>query len=41
MFEMLCIDLYDIVFQFPPISSNFAQPLKRRGTSFHRPQSTV
>ena len=29
------------VFQFPPISSNFAQPLKRSGTTFHRPQSTA
>jgi hypothetical protein len=27
------------VFQFPLISSNFAQPLKRSGTTFHRPQS--
>jgi hypothetical protein len=29
------------VFQFPPISCNFAQPLKRSGTTFHRPQSTA
>ena len=29
------------VFQFPPISSNFTQPLKRSGTSFYRPQSTA
>ncbi len=29
------------VFQFPPISSNFAQPLKRSGPTFHRPQSTT
>uniref|UniRef100_A0A8C8HAN0 Small ribosomal subunit protein eS28 n=1 Tax=Oncorhynchus tshawytscha TaxID=74940 RepID=A0A8C8HAN0_ONCTS len=28
-------------FQFPPISRNFKQPLKRSGTTFHRPQSTV
>ena len=26
------------VFQFPPISSNFAQPLKRGGTTFHSQQ---
>ena len=38
MFGMLWIDIYDIVFQFPPISSNFAQPLKRSETTFHRPQ---
>ena len=25
----------------PPISSNFAHPLKRIGTTFHRPQSTA
>ncbi len=30
---------YDSVFQFLPISSNFAQPLKRSGPTFHRPQS--
>jgi hypothetical protein len=29
------------VFQFTPVSSNFAQPLKRSGTTFHRPQSTA
>ena len=28
-------------FQFPPISSNFAQPLKRSETIIHRPQSTA
>ena len=38
MFGMLWINVYDSVFQFPPISSNFAQPLKRSGTIFHRPQ---
>jgi hypothetical protein len=38
MFEMLWMDS---VFQFLPISSNFAQPLKRSGTTFHRPQSTA
>uniref|UniRef100_A0AAZ3S8P5 Tc1-like transposase DDE domain-containing protein n=1 Tax=Oncorhynchus tshawytscha TaxID=74940 RepID=A0AAZ3S8P5_ONCTS len=29
-----------VCFQFPPISRNFTQPLKRRGTTFHGPQST-
>ncbi len=33
--------VYDRVFQFLPISSNFAQPLKRSGPTFHRPQSTT
>jgi hypothetical protein len=28
------------MFQFPPISSNLAQPFKKIGTTFHRPQST-
>jgi hypothetical protein len=41
MFGMLWIDVYDCVFQFLPISSNFTQPLKRSGTTFHRPQSTA
>jgi hypothetical protein len=41
MFRMLWIDMYDSVFQFPPKSSNFAQPLKRSGTIFHRSQSTT
>ncbi len=27
--------------QFLPISSNFTQPLKRSGPTFHRPQSTT
>ncbi len=31
MFGMLCIGVYDSVFQFLPISSNFTQPLKRSG----------
>ncbi len=31
----------DSVFQFLPISSNFTQPLKRSGPTFHRPQSTI
>jgi hypothetical protein len=39
MFGMLWIDVYDSVFQFPPISSNFTQTLSRSGTTFHRPQS--
>ena len=41
MFGMLWINMYNSVFQFPPISNNFTQPLKRSGTTFHRPQSTV
>jgi hypothetical protein len=41
IFEILWIDVYDRVFQFPPKSSNFAQPLKRSGTTFHRQQSTL
>ncbi|CDQ96765.1 unnamed protein product [Oncorhynchus mykiss] len=40
MFGMLWIDMYKRVFQFPPIS-NFAQSLKKSGTTFHRPQSTT
>jgi hypothetical protein len=35
------INVYDSEFQFPLISSNFAQPLKRIGATFHRPQSTA
>ena len=38
---MLWINMYDSVFQFPPISSNFTQLLQRSGTTFHRPQSTA
>ncbi len=41
MFGILWIGVYDSVFQFLPISSNFAQPLKRSGPTFHRPQSTT
>ncbi len=41
MFGMLWIGIYDSVFQFLSISSNFAQPLKRSGPTFHRPQSTT
>ena len=40
MFEMLWIDMFDCVFQFPPTSSKFTQPL-RSGTTFRRPQSTA
>uniref|UniRef100_A0A8C1J6G5 Insertion element IS150 protein InsJ-like helix-turn-helix domain-containing protein n=1 Tax=Cyprinus carpio TaxID=7962 RepID=A0A8C1J6G5_CYPCA len=41
MFGMLWVCVYDSVFQFLPISSNFAQPLRRSGPTFHRPQSTT
>ncbi len=41
MFGMLWIGVYNNVFQFLSISSNFAQPLKRSGPTFHRPQSTT
>ncbi len=41
MFGMLWIGVYDSVFQFLPISSNFAPPLKRSGPTSHRPQSTT
>ena len=41
MFGILWICVYDSVFQFLPKSSNFAQPLKRSGPTFHRPQSTT
>ncbi len=41
MFGMLWIGVYDCVFQFLPISSNFTQPLKRSGATFHGPQSTT
>jgi hypothetical protein len=41
MFGMLWLNVYDSVFQFLPISSNIALPLKRRVTTFHRPQSTA
>jgi hypothetical protein len=39
MLRMLWIDVYDSMFQFLPISSNFARPLKRSETTIHRPQS--
>ena len=29
------VDVYDSVFQFPPMSSNFTQPLKMIGTTFN------
>ncbi|KAK6325178.1 hypothetical protein J4Q44_G00045200 [Coregonus suidteri] len=38
---MLWINVYNNLFLFLPISNNFAQPLKRSGTTFHRPQSTA
>ncbi len=38
MFGMLCIGVYDSVFQFLPISSNFTQPLKRSRPTFHNQQ---
>jgi hypothetical protein len=41
MFGMLWINVYNSAFQFPPISNNFAHPLKGSGTIFHRPQSTA
>ncbi len=41
MFGILWIGVYDGVFQFLPISSNFAQPLKRSGPTLERPQSTT
>ena len=41
MFGMLWIAVYDSKFQFPPISCNCAQPLKRSRTTFHKPQSTA
>ncbi len=41
MFGMVWIGEYDSVFQFLPISSNFTQPLKRSGSTSHRPQSTT
>jgi hypothetical protein len=41
MFGMLWINVYDSVFQFPSISSNFAQPLKSSRPTFHRLQSTA
>ncbi len=38
MFGMLWISVYDSVFQFLPITSNFTQPLKRSGPTFHNQQ---
>ena len=35
MFGMIWIDVYDSMFQFPPISSKFAQSLKRCEATFH------
>ena len=34
-FGMLWIDVYNSVFQFPPISNNFAQTLKRQHSTGH------
>jgi hypothetical protein len=39
MFGMPWIDVYDSVFQFPPISSNFALPLKDEWDNI--PQATI
>jgi hypothetical protein len=41
IFGMLWIEVYESVFQFPPISINFAQPLKRSGRTFHTPLSAA
>jgi hypothetical protein len=41
MFGMLWNYVHDRELQFPPISSNFAQPLKRSGTTFHRLQTAA
>ncbi len=41
MFGMLWIGVYNSVFQFLTISSNFTQPLKRSEPTFHRPESTT
>ncbi len=38
---MLWIGMCHNMFQFLPIPSNFAQPLKRNGPTFHRPQSSL
>lgn len=35
------LSVYNRLFHFLPISSNFAQPLKRSGPTSHRPQSTT
>jgi hypothetical protein len=40
MVGILWIDVYNSMLQFPPISSNFTQPLKRIELIFSRPQST-
>jgi hypothetical protein len=41
MFGMLWVDVYGSMFQFPPISSNFTEPLKMSEITFHRPQSSA
>jgi hypothetical protein len=38
---MLWIDVYDSMFQFPPITSNLALPLKSSGTAFNWTQLTA
>ena len=41
MFGILGIDLNNGVFQFPPLSSNLTQELKRSGTTFYRPHQLL
>jgi hypothetical protein len=41
IYGMLWINVYDSVFQFPPIFSYFTQPLKRTGTTFLKSRSTA
>uniref|UniRef100_A0A8D3CJK5 Tc1-like transposase DDE domain-containing protein n=1 Tax=Scophthalmus maximus TaxID=52904 RepID=A0A8D3CJK5_SCOMX len=41
VWDLLWIGLYDSVFRVLPLSRNFAQPMKRSGPTFHRPQSTT
>jgi len=41
MFGIVWNGVYDSMFQVLPISSNFGLPLKRIGSTFHRPQSTT
>uniref|UniRef100_A0A9J8CWT4 Tc1-like transposase DDE domain-containing protein n=1 Tax=Cyprinus carpio carpio TaxID=630221 RepID=A0A9J8CWT4_CYPCA len=41
VWDALVRRIYDSVFQFLPISSNFTQPLKRSGPTFNSPQSTT
>jgi hypothetical protein len=39
MFGMLSNNMHDSVFQFPPISSNFAQPIEEEWDNI--PQATI